>query len=637
MNRHKEFPGFFFCGNCYFADSREQTKPNLPTNRKAKDGIFSCRAMHTMLDEPTYKKLSKNYHKKPISRKPPPLDDLSTCLPTSDTSFPGSNIETSPRDVADHDEPDEPNSPNDTRACTDKSTQLSLVQNALAAYTSSQGATTRSSSTPSNANEEIDNEEMSCLSTMNGELDEYCQNIQDSNIRTQEKEEVSPANTDQDMSNDTIAPHVAEQVHPSQPQAPMNIDQEMRTDANPEDSNIRNLSTEQLPPANTDPDIPNVITAPHVAEEPRPSQEYTPSTPTDQQMRIDNHQPTPSHVVNPIPLPQPTIATPGSELFCTRAELMNAKEELKVLKDQLRTVREENRSKQSTIRELGSKLAVFQQDYESASETDALIARIRNLINQRLKRLRSKKSRVAVDFFKKLATALLDPTIYHGLLRECAYDIFREYVRQEVFSPFEILKQMNLAGGGLNYSGIEILRKVEKAQTNKSRTLIPSSDCIQRAAKVVEAYGQQIVPYRMIRNADDGSEGFFFLPAKVMAQILRIANKLESEALLNSLKMAIGMDGALFTNNLTHCLGGLKFNDESNPNCQSRNWIFPILGVCCRETTKIIRGLFARLIRELYEAAESILPAELGIMAITLLLNCDMACEWKIFARGGAA
>ena len=103
MNRHKEFPGFFFCGNCYFADSREQTKPHLPTNRKAKDGIFSCRAKHTMLDEPTYNKLSKNYHKKPTSRKPPPLDDLSTCLPTSDTSFPGSNIETTPRDVADHD------------------------------------------------------------------------------------------------------------------------------------------------------------------------------------------------------------------------------------------------------------------------------------------------------------------------------------------------------------------------------------------------------------------------------------------------------------------------------------------------------------------------------------------------------
>ena len=59
------------------------------------------------------------------------------------------------------------------------------------------------------------------------------------------------------------------------------------------------------------------------------------------------------------------------------------------------------------------------------------------------------------------------------------------------------------------------------------------------------------------------------------------------------------MDGALFTNNLAHTLGGLKFNDQASELRQSRDGVFPVLCVCSRESKGIVRGIFYRMIKEI--------------------------------------
>ena len=266
---------------------------------------------------------------------------------------------------------------------------------------------------------------------------------------------------------------------------------------------------------------------------------------------------------------------------------------------------------------------------------DILVDHIRSLILEKTKTLCS-TSKSSQHFFNELGMLMLDENIHGGQLKQCTYNIFRQYVRDYVFTPYKILKTMDEHGGVLNYHGLELLRHVETDGTPNQRTLIPSSSSVQEYAAMVEAYGRTLCPFVMIKNKKNGSEGFSFRAADVITNLLRSGKILDTEALYRSCKISQSLDGALFTKNLSHTLGGVKFNDPSNPYQQSRNGVFPITCVAMPESLGVVEDTFEPMFKEIREACSTVLPNKFKIQKITCTTNCDMSCDWKLMGRGGA-
>ena len=261
-------------------------------------------------------------------------------------------------------------------------------------------------------------------------------------------------------------------------------------------------------------------------------------------------------------------------------------------------------------------------------------------IRQVLKRATSNMeptSRAAGMFFRDVACVCLDKRIHHGLLFESSYQVFRQYVRNFVYTPYNILKKMDLMGGRLNFGGIEVLRSVETNGKSHQRTLLPSTSALQDCANKVEQYGSRLCPYKLMRNKTTGAEGFTFRASDVMSCILISGHCLYGDAKWRPIRLAQSLDGALFTRNLSHTLGGLKFNDSSNSLAQSRNSCFPIVCVCQPESKGLVRSIFRNMFQEIREGAMKILPKQFGIWPLQICTNCDMSCEWKLLGRGGAA
>ena len=312
-------------------------------------------------------------------------------------------------------------------------------------------------------------------------------------------------------------------------------------------------------------------------------------------------------------------------------DLTDCRRKLKNRSDDLRYWRDKDAETKATSKEIDLPASCY-----DIKDREKLVSHIREILVSRTSRM-DDTSRAAGEFFRDVAQLCLDKSIHNGLMFENTYGVFRKYVRDYVFTPFNILRKMDLAGGVLNLGGIEVLRQVESNGVANTHTLIPSSSCIQDVAKEVEKFGSLLCPYRLFRHKTDGSEGFAFRAADVMAGILVAGNCLYGDARWRPIQLAQSLDGALFTKNLSHTLGGLKFNDMSNPLAQSRNSCFPVVCVCRPESKGLVRSIFRNMIEEIREAAVKVLPTKFGVWPLKICTNCDMSCEWKLLGRGGAA
>jgi hypothetical protein len=68
-------------------------------------------------------------------------------------------------------------------------------------------------------------------------------------------------------------------------------------------------------------------------------------------------------------------------------------------------------------------------------------------------------------------------------------DIVPMYYRKKVFTPFNVIQQMNLTGGTMNYEALEVLHRIESNGKKYSRGILPSSGSCKQAATKVEALG----------------------------------------------------------------------------------------------------------------------------------------------------
>ena len=90
----------------------------------------------------------------------------------------------------------------------------------------------------------------------------------------------------------------------------------------------------------------------------------------------------------------------------------------------------------------------------------------------------------------------------------------RKHFRENVFTAFNILREMDLAGGTLSYEGIEVLRRVETKGVKGFRgSMIPSKSELKRMAGVVEWYAREQCPFRLQQTTKGESVQFDYAKA----------------------------------------------------------------------------------------------------------------------------
>ena len=136
----------------------------------------------------------------------------------------------------------------------------------------------------------------------------------------------------------------------------------------------------------------------------------------------------------------------------------------------------------------------------------------------------------------------------------------RKYFRDTIFTPFNILKEMDLAGGTLSYEGIDILRRVETSGLKRfCGSMIPSKSEIKRMAGKIEWFGASKCPF--VLKATPKGEAVEFDYGKAMLCITQ-AFHLDEIGKVRPLSVASSIDGASLTKNLSIIVGGIKVTDR---------------------------------------------------------------------------
>jgi hypothetical protein len=227
----------------------------------------------------------------------------------------------------------------------------------------------------------------------------------------------------------------------------------------------------------------------------------------------------------------------------------------------------------------------------------------------------------------------------------------RKYFRENVFTPYNVLREMDLAGGTLSYAGIDVLRRVETGGVKRFRgSMIPSKSEIKRMASLVEWFARPRCPFAVKQTSKGEAVEFDY--AKSMLCITQ-AFHLDDVGKRRSLSVASSIDGASLTKNISMIAGGIKIIDRGarcpltrkplldNPTtmtAQSRNLCIPLKIMMGRETTETFTE-FATLFQFLdsLSAAENLPPELAGFMPFQCMTNCDLSAQWKGLCKGGAA
>ena len=145
----------------------------------------------------------------------------------------------------------------------------------------------------------------------------------------------------------------------------------------------------------------------------------------------------------------------------------------------------------------------------------------------------------------------------HQLFQPHLLKLASSYLRKTVFTPFSILREMDLAGGTLSYEGIDVLRRVETRGIKRFRgSIIPSKSEIKRMATTVEWYAKTYCPFSV--KVTTKGEAIEFDYAQSMLCITR-AFYLDEIGKTRSLSVASSIDGASLSKegitNYLHMIG----------------------------------------------------------------------------------
>lgn len=232
-----------------------------------------------------------------------------------------------------------------------------------------------------------------------------------------------------------------------------------------------------------------------------------------------------------------------------------------------------------------------------------------------------------------------------GVARDSIMKIAKKILRDETFSAFEFARLLDMNGGSLNLSNVELVRSLEtKGGKYIHGTVMPSASSIQRIFKMVERIGEEEIPFQLL-NLEQG-EAICFDEEKVLVLLIN-AYGLHGIAIERAIRIAQSLDGANLTKHFTHVMGGLKMNDHRSicpitgsplftgdfVTAQSRNLCFPWRIHMGKETKTMydhFGSMFNFMERARTEGVAGYKPMEVSTEA-------DMNAVWKGLKRGGGA
>jgi len=244
---------------------------------------------------------------------------------------------------------------------------------------------------------------------------------------------------------------------------------------------------------------------------------------------------------------------------------------------------------------------------------------------------------------KSIAKAAL--TVLDGIAFDAVMSVAKKHLRESVYTPWNIARLMDLHGGSLNLTGIELLRSLEtRGKKYSHSTLLPSSSSIQRVFQIVEGIGATRVPFEL-KWLPEG-EAIIFDYRKVFVELVQ-AYGLDNIARERSIAIGQSVDGADLSRHLSHVTAGYKIRDMSaidpltrqpvfagsHSTAQSRNHCFPCQIHLARESKQIFEHL-----RPLFQFMED--ASKNGVdeyKPLKLSTEIDMSAGWKGLGRGGAA
>jgi hypothetical protein len=148
-----------------------------------------------------------------------------------------------------------------------------------------------------------------------------------------------------------------------------------------------------------------------------------------------------------------------------------------------------------------------------------------------------------------------------GALQPHLLQLARKHFRAHLFTPFNIIREMDLAGGTLSYEGIDVIRRVETSGVKRFRgSMIPSKSEIKRMAARVEWFARGHCPYSLKQTTQGEAVEFHY--AKAMVCVTK-AFHLDEIGKLRSLSTATSIDGASLSKNLSIVAGGVKITDRA--------------------------------------------------------------------------
>ncbi len=236
-------------------------------------------------------------------------------------------------------------------------------------------------------------------------------------------------------------------------------------------------------------------------------------------------------------------------------------------------------------------------------------------------------------------------------LREFFFELAVLVIRKDVYSPANVLRAMDMAGGQLSIEGIEVLRSCEtKGSKYYRNSILPCSADIRRVGAKVEQFAEKLIPYQH-GTLDSGGEFVEWIPKQMIAMVIK-GFGLEDEAKRRSITIHQAMDGAQLSKNITHVTYGFKMADRGafcpfskkplfggnsdEASIQSRNNCFPLKIVMERESNKIVD-----VMRPMISIVKTLTTQGQKWMGdyepINAPLNSDMSATWKILQVGGAA
>jgi hypothetical protein len=271
---------------------------------------------------------------------------------------------------------------------------------------------------------------------------------------------------------------------------------------------------------------------------------------------------------------------------------------------------------------------------------------------------KKKKNRIS-----KLISILMDRNYCDGATFQ---EIVRQaitFIRKDVYSEHNILRQMDLVGHKLSLEGIEVLRMVQKINMPfECQSILPSKSGISRVSKIVEKYGMVIAPYSMSNLPKElgGGEIISFEETDVLPIILK-ASRMDEAATKRRVHVPCSSDTTRLSKNIHLMLFGLKLNDRAaccplskrplflpkTEDQQERSLVqsyencIPTCLVIAKETTAVVEYALGDKYRRMQEEdalddnAQSILLGQ-AYKPIKSPAHGDMKMHWCGTASGGA-